>query len=85
MKEFTYTVKDELGLHARPAGMLVKRAASYQSEIRLWKGASSAQAKRLFGVMGLNVRQGDAIRFTLEGTDEETACAELEEFCRENF
>ncbi len=85
MREFTYTVKDELGLHARPAGMLVKRAASYQSNIQIWKGEASAQAKRLFGVMGLNVKQGDAIRFTLEGADEEAACTELEAFCQENF
>lgn len=85
MREFTYTVQDELGLHARPAGMLVKRAAGYKSNVQIEKGGASAPAKRLFAVMGLSVKQGDTVRFTVDGEDEETACADLQQFCAENF
>ena len=51
MKTFEYTIKDELGIHARPAGLLVKKAASYASTIMIGKGEKSADAKRIFGVM----------------------------------
>ena len=85
MREFTYTVQDELGLHARPAGMLVKKAAGYKSNVQILKGAAAAPAKRLFAVMGLAVKQGDTVRFTCEGEDEDTACEELRQFCSENF
>ena len=47
MKEFKYVVQDELGLHARPAGLLVKEAAKYKSAITLDSGAKKADAKRI--------------------------------------
>lgn len=37
MKTFEYTIKDELGIHARPAGILVKEAKNYESKIKLQK------------------------------------------------
>lgn len=85
MKEFTYTIQDELGLHARPAGLLVKKAGAYQSKIEISKGETIVAAKRLFAIMGLAVKQGDTIKVTLDGEDEETAFVEMKAFCEENF
>lgn len=86
MKEFEYTIKDELGLHARPAGLLVKQAATYQSKLTIEKiGGKSADLKRLFGVMGLAVKCGETIKVTAEGEDEAAAAGALEEFFKANF
>ena len=56
MKEFKYVITDPEGIHARPAGILVKQAAGYQSAVTIAKGEKSADAKRIFGVMGLGVK-----------------------------
>ena len=85
MKEFKYVITDPEGIHARPAGMLVKEAAGYQSAVTIAKGEKSADAKRIFGVMGLGVKTGEEITVTVEGADEDTAAAELETFFKENL
>lgn len=85
MKTFDYVVKDELGLHARPAGLLVKCAAAFSSNIKIAKDGKEADAKRLFGVMGLGVKKDDTITFTIEGGDELKAAEAVEEFCKANF
>ena len=83
MKTFEYTIKDELGIHARPAGILVKQAAGYTSSVKITKGDKTADAKRIFGVMGLGVKTGEEV--TVEGDDEDKAFAELEAFFKENL
>lgn len=85
MKEFKYVVTDPEGIHARPAGILVKQAGSYKSDVKIAKGEKSADAKRIFGVMGLGVKTGDEVVITVEGEDEDTAIAELEAFFKENL
>lgn len=85
MKEFNYVVKDELGIHARPAGLLVKEAGKFESVITIKKGEKSADAKRLFALMGLGVKQNDEVVVTAEGTDEAEAIAAMEEFFNTNL
>ena len=85
MKEFKYVITDPEGIHARPAGILVKQAAGYQSAVTIAKGEKTADAKRIFGVMGLGVKTGEEITITVEGADEDTAAAELETFFKENL
>ena len=86
MKEFEYTIKDERGRHARPAGLLIKQAATYQSKLTIEKvGGKSADLKRLFGVMGLAVKCGETVKVTAEGEDEAAAAEALEEFFKANF
>ncbi|HJB46606.1 MAG TPA: HPr family phosphocarrier protein [Candidatus Mediterraneibacter surreyensis] len=85
MKEFKYVITDPEGIHARPAGILVKQAAGYQSTVKIAKGEKSADAKRIFGVMGLGVKTGEEVTITVEGADEDTAAAELETFFKENL
>ena len=64
MKEFTYVITDPEGIHARPAGLLVKAAAGFKSDIKIEKDGKAANAKTIFGVMGLGVKkygnQGDS-------------------------
>lgn len=85
MKEFKYVITDQEGIHARPAGLLVKQAAGYKSDIKIGKGEKSADAKRIFGVMGLGVKNGEEIFITAEGEDENTAIVELEAFLKGNL
>ncbi len=85
MKSFCYTVIDELGLHARPAGFLAKEAAKYKSSVYVSKNEKKADCSRLFNLMGLAIKQGESITFMIDGEDEEEACAALEAFCRNNF
>lgn len=85
MKEFSYVVKDELGIHARPAGLLVKEAAKFQSEIKIKKGEKEADAKRIFSIMGLAVKHAEEVTVTVEGKDEADAVIAMEEFFNVNL
>ena len=85
MKEFKYVITDELGIHARPAGLLVKEAAKFQSDIKIKKGEKEANAKRIFGIMGLAAKKGDEIILTADGADEADAIAAIEEFLKANL
>lgn len=78
MKQFEYVIKDELGVHARPAGLLVKAAKEFDSEIVITKGEKSANAKKLIALMGLAIKQGERITVKISGEDEEKAAAEME-------
>lgn len=84
MKKFSYTVQDATGIHARPAGLLVKAAKALDSTITLENAVGkSAVATKLMAVMGLGIKQGDTV--TVEGGDEEASAAAMEEFFRENL
>ena len=85
MKEFTYVITDKEGIHARPAGELVKAAKEYQSSVTIIKDEKKADAKKLFGLMGLGVKQGMEITVQIEGEDEDAAAAALEAFLKENL
>ena len=85
MKTFTYTIKDEVGIHARPAGLLAKKAKEFESVITIEKSGKSAAATKLMALMGLGVRCGDTVTVTIEGADEERAAAEMEKFFSENL
>ncbi len=85
MREFSYTVTDPVGLHARPAGLLAKQAKGYESEIKLSVGEKSADGKRLLALMGLGVKCGDTVKITVSGSDEERAAAELERYFQEHL
>lgn len=85
MKTFAYTIKDEVGIHARPAGLLVKKAKEFQSVITLEKSGKTAAATKLMAVMGMGVKCGDTVNVTVDGADEETAAAAMEEFFKANL
>lgn len=85
MKTFSYTIKDEVGIHARPAGLLVKAAKNFVSEIVIEKDGKSANAVKLMAVMGLGVKCGDTVNVSVNGPDEEAAAKAMEEFFRANL
>ena len=85
MKNFEYTIKDELGIHARPAGMLVKEAKKYQSKITTTKEGKTAEASKLMAVMSLGVKCGQTVQIAVEGADEEAAAAGIQAFFEANL
>lgn len=85
MKTFNYTITDEIGIHARPAGLLVKEAKKYESSIVIKKGAKAAEARKLMAIMGLAVKCGENVEIEVSGTDEDTACEAMRTFFEKNL
>lgn len=85
MKTFTHVIADPLGLHARPAGMLVKAAAGYASTVTIEAPSGKADAKRIMAVMRLAAKQGMELIVTCEGADEDLAAEGLQTFLKENL
>lgn len=85
MISFDYTIKDELGIHARPAGMLAKTAKSLDSEITITKGEKTVGATKLMALMGLGVKCGDTITVTANGGNEAAALEEMKCFLEKNL
>lgn len=85
MKNFSYVIKDEVGIHARPAGLLVKEAKKYKSNIIVAKGGKEAEAKKLMALMGLGVKCGDEVEVKVSGEDEDTAYTGIKTFFENNL
>ena len=86
MKSFTYTITDPVGIHARPAGLLVKAAKAFAgTEISVTKGDKTAKSTQLMKLMGLGVQGGDTVTVTADGPDEEKAIAAMEQFFKKNL
>ena len=85
MKKFEYVVKDEVGIHARPAGLLVKEAKKYESKITISKDGKSAEATKLMAVMGLVVKCGQSVEVSVEGGDEDAAFEGIKAFFEANL
>lgn len=85
MKEFTYVITDNEGIHARPAGELVKLAKTFACEVKLAKDGKAADCKKIFGLMGLGVKKGHEVTLTFNGDDEEAAYEAVSQFMKENL
>ena len=85
MKTFSYTIKDEVGIHARPAGLLAKLAKTFSSTITLEKDGKSVNVTKLMMLMGMGIKCGDTVNFSVEGEDDETAAKAIEEFMAANL
>lgn len=85
MKAFDYTIKDEIGIHARPAGLLVKEAKKYESKITITKDGKAAEATRLMALMGLGVKCGETVTVSAEGADEDAALEGMQAFFAANL
>ena len=86
MKEFTYTIKDALGIHARPAGLLAKKAKSYaDTAVTLTANGKTVNLAQLMKLMALGVKQGTEVTVCCEGANEEEAAAGLLAFLQENL
>ena len=85
MKTLEYVITDELGIHARPAGMLVKEASKFASKIMVASPKKEVDAKRIMGVMSMGAKKGETLRFTIEGADEDAAAEAIEAFLKANL
>ena len=85
MQTFKYIIKDDIGIHARPAGQLVNLAKSYQSDIKIKKNDVSVNLKSVLKVLGLAVKKDHEIIIEIEGEDEALAMAEISTFIENNL
>lgn len=86
MKEFTYAIEDELGIHARPAGLLSKLAKSFpDTVVTVTKGDKTVKASQLMKLMNMGIKKGDEVTVAAEGAAEETAAEAIRKFFEENL
>lgn len=85
MKQISLTLTNPVGLHARPAAEMVKAAAKFKSKITLEGNGRKADAKSIIMVLGMGLRQNDAITISAEGADEEAAIEILAELVKQRF
>lgn len=80
METFQYTITDEIGIHARPAGELAKLAKEFQSKITVKTDTKQADAEKLMAVMALGIRHGQTVTVEIDGGDEKEAARALQDF-----
>lgn len=85
MKTFNYQITDETGIHARPAGLLVKEVKNYESKITLCVDEKTADATKLLALMSLGAKHGSLVVVQVEGPDEDEAAIKMEKFFQENL
>jgi phosphocarrier protein len=86
MQEFQYTITDPDGIHARPAGLLVKAIQGYKdTTVSISVRDKKADAKKLFALMALGIKQGETIVVSAEGPEAEAALAEAKEILSKNL
>ena len=81
----TVEIKNSLGIHARPASMIVKTASKFKSKINISKDGIEANAKSIMGLLMLACEQGSKITITAEGNDESEAVEALIELINRKF
>lgn len=85
MKSFKYVITDEVGIHARPAGILVKEAKATGAKVTLETNGKTVDATKLMAIMGMGVKKGTEVTVTVEGADEDAAAEKLEAFFKANL
>lgn len=83
MKTFEYKITDEVGIHARPAGVLVKTVKDIGAKVTITKGEKSAEAQKLMAVMALGVKKDDVVTVAVDGDD--AAFDAIKKFFEENL
>ena len=85
MKQFQFTIRDPLGIHARPAGLLAREAKKFSSLCTITRGEETKKLTQLMMLMAMNIKQGETVTVRAEGEDEERAIAALEAFFQANL
>ena len=85
MLEARMLLTNEVGLHARPAAMLVKCAAKFKSQVMVMGRDKSVNAKSIIAVLSLGVGRGDEIIITAEGPDEAACITEIKGLVENGF
>ena len=82
----TYTIKDPLGVHARPAGMLAKLAKSFgETLVFITYHGNTVKASQLMKVMAMGIKHGQTFTVTVEGPEEDRVAEEVKKFLDENL
>ena len=81
----TLTVTNKLGVHARPAGMIVDITGQSKSDVSIVFEGSKANAKSILNVMMLAIPAGSEVKFEVDGEDEETIVQQLEQLFNDHF
>lgn len=85
MKEQTFTITADTGVHARPATLLVNKAGQFESEVEMSYNDKTVNLKSIMGVMSLGIPKGAEIKITADGSDEEEAIKGIEEVIKEHL
>ena len=86
MTTFEYTITDPVGIHARPAGLLVKEIKGCAgSAVTITKGEKSVNALKLMALMQMGIKCGDTVTVKVEGGDEAAVAEKLENFFKANL
>jgi phosphotransferase system HPr (HPr) family protein len=85
MQEFSYTITDPNGIHARPAGLFVQKMQEYKSTVTVNREGQSADAKKLIALMKLRLKCGQTFTVKAEGEDETEASAAAQDFLTANL
>jgi len=85
VKSYDFIVVNGMGFHARPAGKFTKIARSCHSSITVKKGEACADARHVFALMQMDIRQGDQIIFAVDGSDEDAVLDKIRTFCQEEL
>lgn len=83
--EKKFTIRNKLGLHARPAAMFVQLANRFESDVTIKKGRQKVNGKSIMGVMTLAAGPGSQISVLIKGRDSKRALAEIEKLIESNF
>lgn len=78
-------IKNELGIHARPAAMFVKLTSKFKADIFVEKDGESVNGKSIMGIMMLAASKGTQIKIKASGTDAEQAVEQIEELINSKF
>jgi len=85
VKKIKYQVKNPQGIHARPAGLLVKELNQFKCNVTIEKAGKAVNAKEIFPLMSLSIKQGDNIDIIFEGEDEMAIAEAVEKYLKENL
>lgn len=85
MQERSIVIKNKLGLHARPAAMMVQTAARFKARIKIHKDDQEVDGKSIMGIMTLAAGIGSTLKFIVEGEDEGAALQALVELVESGF
>lgn len=83
LKSFKYTITDPVGIHARPAGVLVRKSDEFESSITVEDKGQKVDMSKLLALMNLDVKCGDTVTVKITGSDEEKAASEIENLFKE--
>lgn len=85
MKSFKHIVRDPMGIHARPAGVMVKMLSTLPCEVTLEANGKTANGKKIIAIMSLGVKCNQSVEVFVDGEREEEIVETLKKFFAENF